>query len=206
MSLRFFISFSALLCGLCSLNACTTTTAPTARLFDLGVPNQPHAEMLSTTQPSSNTAIKFATIESSPIFSSEAMWYRLTHKNSQELRSFSESKWSMQPAQLIQENTHRFLMRQGYIVANNSDGVKDLPILKLNLDEFSQHFSSETSSSAVLHIRASLIHKQTLLAQKQFHIHKPSSTANAYGGAQAMQLAQDQFMQELQLWLKANLK
>jgi cholesterol transport system auxiliary component len=134
------------------------------------------------------------------------MWYRFTSQNAQELRAFAQSKWSMQPAQLVQQNTHRFLMQQGFLVVSSSDGIKDLPLLKLNLDEFTQYFSSENTSSAVLHIRANLIHKQTLLTQKQFQIQIPSASADAAGGAQAMQLAQNQFMQELQVWLRSSLK
>lgn len=203
MSLRFFLILGVLICSLSGLSACSTATAPAMRHFDLGIPVTTNVEHNTKTQA---IAIKLAEVESSPLLSSDAMWYRFTNKNAQELRSFAESKWSMQPAQLVQQNTHRFLMQQGFLVVSSSDGIKDLPLLKLNLDEFAQYFSSEQTSAAVLHIRANLIHKQTLLAQQQFQIHIPSASADAAGGAQAMQLAQNQFMQELRTWLRSTVK
>ena len=210
MSLRFYLTLGVLISSLSGLSACSTATAPAMRHFDLGIPAYANAGTTTgqnAAKPESKAiAIKLDYVESSPVLNSDAMWYRFTNKNAQELRAFAQSKWSMQPAQLVQQNTHRFLMQQGFLVVSSNDSIKDLPLLKLNLDEFTQYFSNENTSSAVLHIRANLIHKQTLLTQKQFQIQIPSASADAAGGAQAMQLAQNQFMQELQAWLRSSLK
>jgi cholesterol transport system auxiliary component len=177
------------------LFACATPAS--YQQFDFGsMPNT------SSDTSAKKLAILLADIQVPASLEGTAMLYRLQYENGQELRPYAQSRWSMPPAQLLKQRIKNQLNQRGSAVLAATDGVKDLPLLRLELEEFAQHFSSPTQSQVQLRWRASLINKGQLIAQKVFQAQTKCESADAKGGAQAMPQATDLTITELITWLQ----
>jgi len=129
------------------------------------------------------------------------MLYRLDYVNDMQPRSYAGSRWSMPPAQLLEQRLKARLAQAGTVVLSGSEGANTLPVLRIEVDEVMQHFSSAQQSRAQLGLRATLFNGRTLLAQKSFQQHAPAASADAAGGARAMANASDALIDELIVWL-----
>ena len=94
---------------------------------------------------------------------------------------------------------------QGAARTGGSNG--SLPdILRVDLEEFSQVFSSATDSVGLLRLRATLVEPtaagEKLLGQQVFTVQKPAASADAAGGTRALAEAAEQAAQELAQWLE----
>lgn len=132
-----------------------------------------------------------------------AMLYRLDYDNQQTLRSYAQHRWSMPPAQLLTYRLKSRIAAAGGTVVSVTDGVADLATLKIDLDEFAQIFTAPGQSHAQLTLRASLLKKNKLLAQRYFTFNAQADSADAPGGAKAMQVAADASISALLLWLQS---
>lgn len=177
------------------LQACASTVGAPMQTFDLG--------SLPTGAAEKNIALSISLAEiNAPItLDGNAMLYRLHYENEQQLRPYAQSRWSMPPAQLLGQRIKSTIAAHHGTVMSSGDGVFDFPIVKIDLDEFSQIFTSTNQSHANIAMRASVIIKNKLLAQRSFMVTQVSHTADAKGGAKAMQLAADQITNELLTWL-----
>jgi cholesterol transport system auxiliary component len=108
----------------------------------------------------------------------------------------------MPPAQLFAQRFKSKIAATGATVVDVADGVADLAILKIELDEFSQVFTSTTQSEAKITLRVSLIKKNKLIAQQYFALATASASANASGGAKAMQVTADRSIGAILAWLQ----
>lgn len=186
-SVLFVLSMLLIACG----------SAPTQlKTLDFGA-------TLTKPNPSANKQlqIKLADIRVPNSLHGEAMLYRLLYSHAQELLPFSQSRWTMPPAQLLTQRLKNNFNQLGIMVINANDGINQVPLLRIELEEFSQHFSSVNQSQAVIQFRASLIFEGTLLAQRSFQASANSATPDAQGGAQAMPLASDITLTQLSQWL-----
>ncbi len=146
---------------------------------------------------------------------SSAVLYRLAYTDARQLRPYQSARWSQPPAQLVQQalrtrlGQHRAVLRaddaQGAARTGGSNG--SLPdILRVDLEEFSQVFSSATDSVGLLRLRATLVEPtaagEKLLGQQVFTVQKPAASADAAGGTRALAEAAEQAAQELAQWLE----
>jgi cholesterol transport system auxiliary component len=80
------------------------------------------------------------------------------------------------------------------------------PILRVELEEFSQVFASPTDSQGVLRLRCTLLQNtaggERLVAQRSFNVQRPAPTADAAGGVRALGAATDAAAQEIAAWLR----
>ena len=143
-----------------------------------------------------------------------AMFYRLNYSDSQQLRAYQNARWSLPPAQMVEQ---RLRMRLGLErpVLSGKDNVRPLQAdkrsiaqLRVTVDEFSQVFDSASSSQAVVRVRASLIAQDrrggnVLLGQKLLAVQTPASTADAAGGARAMATSVNRLAIDLSNWLQS---
>jgi cholesterol transport system auxiliary component len=181
--------------------------SPTVRQqFDFGGTVVESDTKLSTTQVNPKLNILLAEIQVPSSLEGTSMLYRLQYDNSQELRPYAQSRWSMPPAQLLKQRIKTQINQQGGTVLATSDGVKNLPILRLELEEFAQHFTSPNQSQVQQRWRASLINQNQLLAQRIFQAQAKCDSADAKGGARAMPLATDMAITELIAWLQTQVK
>lgn len=142
----------------------------------------------------------------------QAVLYRLSYTDAQQLRPYSQARWSMPPAQLLRQRLrqhlglHRavFNAREG-VVLNRSQHV-NLPLLRLELEEFSQLFSTPETSTGLIRLHATLLEitptGEKLLAQRSVVVQRPAPSADASGGVRALTAATDAAIEELAQWLR----
>lgn len=124
------------------------------------------------------------------------MQYRLQWDQPQRRRTYSESRWVAQPAELLARALERGLRGEG-------EG-KNTCRLRVELDEFVQDFQSGSASTVVIVVRASLLPRAgTPLGRREFRVTLPAPTADAEGGVSAHRAAVRQLAGELGGWLAA---
>ena len=161
--------------------------------------------------------------------SGQAVLYRLTYADAQALKPYTLARWSMPPAQLIDQRLReqlglrRAVLGTGELMptpaarraASAAAGTAALapsvstavPMnLRLELEEFSQLFDTPEQSHALLRLRATLTRRSaggdTLLAQRSFVVQLAAATADAAGGVRALAAAADQAVSEIERWLE----
>ena len=141
--------------------------------------------------------------------------YRLAYQDAQELRPYTLARWSMPPAQLVRQRLRdTFSQRRSVFSAgdsaalNRSQNVVLPRLLRLDLEEFSQVFSSATTSAGVIRLRATLLEVtpagQKLVGQRSVLVQRPAPTADAPGGVRALAAATDAAIEEIDQWLQQN--
>lgn len=140
-----------------------------------------------------------------------AVLYRLGYDDAQELRPYSQARWSMLPAQLVRQRL-RERLSQRRVVLNAREGVAlnrvqnaSLPMLRLELEEFSQLFSAPDASVGLIRLHATLVDitpaGEKLVGQRSFGVQRPASSADAPGGVRALTEATEAAIEEIEQWL-----
>ena len=187
-----------------ALSACALPEKPTApSVFDLGMIQAP-----SPNAPGSSLAVAVALndIEAPLALDGTGVLYRLAYAQAQQLRPYANARWSMAPAQLVQQRL-RERLAQGAAVLNRTQaaslrnsGVLSVE-LTVQLEEFCQVFTSAQNSQGQIRLRATLMQGNRLLGQKVFTAQQAASAADAPGGVQALASATDVAVGELQAWV-----
>ncbi|PUA18045.1 ABC-type transport auxiliary lipoprotein family protein [Glaciimonas sp. PCH181] len=129
------------------------------------------------------------------------MMFRLAYANDLQPRPYATTRWSMPPPQLFSQRLKARISLAGGTVVSLSDGAVNLPVLRIDMDDFSQTFDSASHSVAQVSIRASLFNGRVLAAQKTFSRQIATPTADAAGGARAFATANDAVIDDLMAWL-----
>ena len=143
----------------------------------------------------------------------QAVLYRLTYQNEQELRPYTFARWSMPPAQLVRQRLREQLGQQrnifdarGGLALNRSQNAVLPMLLRLDLDEFSHVFTAPDASVGLIRLRATLIEQATsgekLIAQRSVVVQRPAPSADAPGGVRALTAATDAAIEEIDVWLQ----
>jgi len=122
------------------------------------------------------------------------LYYRLAYIDPAQPRVYTQTKWVMSPASLVESRLKERAVAGGATVGSGG------PALRVELDEFSQVFTSSNSSKAVLRARVSLISSRDVLRQKAFAIEEPAATADGPGGAAALKRAAEGFVDAALAW------
>jgi len=143
---------------------------------------------------------------------STAVLYRLAYADARQLRPYSQARWSQPPVQLVQQRLRDLLGQRRAVLTAESGAAQaraggKLPtVLRLELEEFSQVFTSATESKGLVRLRATLAEPaatgETLLGQRVFIVQRPATSADAAGGTRALAEATDQLAQELVQWME----
>lgn len=142
----------------------------------------------------------------------QAVLYRLGYLDAQQLRPYSQARWTMPPAQLIRQRMRDRLSQQR-VVLNAREGVAlnrsqnaNLPMLRLELEEFSQLFSAPDASVGLLRLHATLVEitpaGERLVAQRSLSVQRPATSSDAASGVRALTAATDAAIDELDQWLR----
>jgi cholesterol transport system auxiliary component len=129
------------------------------------------------------------------------MFFRLNYANEQQPRPYAGSRWSMPPGQLFTQRLKSRIGQAGGTVLPASAGAADMPLLRIEVDDFTQFFDNPAQSSGRIALRASLMQGRRLIAQKTFVGQAPALTADASGGARALAEASDAIITEMMVWL-----
>ena len=142
-----------------------------------------------------------------------AVLYRLAYVDAQELRPYSQSRWSMPPAQLVRQRLRDtlslrrpvFNAREGLALNRSQNPLLPLQ-LRLELQEFSHFFSAPDASVGLVRLRATLVDVtaagERLVAQRIIVAQRPAATLDAPGGVRALTAATDAAIEELDHWLQ----
>ncbi|MDD2546836.1 MAG: ABC-type transport auxiliary lipoprotein family protein [Burkholderiaceae bacterium] len=143
---------------------------------------------------------------------SSAVLYRLAYADVRQLRPYTLARWSQPPAQLLQLRLRDQLGQRRVVLTAEGAAAQariagKLPaLLRVDLEEFSQVFTSPTESAGLLRLRATLVEPaiggDVLLGQRVFTVQRPAARADAAGGTQALAEASDQVAQDLAQWLE----
>lgn len=169
--------------------------------YDLGLPI-----------PAKNTPVKISTpllvpnVSAPSWLDTPAMLYRLAYTEAPRYQAYAESRWVAPPPELL---TLRLRTRIG---AASSSGILTDPgsgnanfALRVELEEFSQIFDAPNSSRALIRLRATLLDRDGLLAQRAFDVWHDAAPG-AEGGAKALAEASDQALEQLLAWVAAELE
>jgi cholesterol transport system auxiliary component len=177
------------------LGACAIRPAPPS-LYDLGP--LPHAA--ARTPAPALPALSVADVQAPAWLDEQHMFYRLEYVNALQPRAYAGSRWSMMPAALVTQRLRSRIAQAGGVVATPADGAS-LPVLRIELDDFSQIFPDAQHSNGRVALRASLVRGRMLLAQRSVVREVPAPSADADGGAAALSAATDAAIDELIAWL-----
>ena len=143
----------------------------------------------------------------------QAVLYRLTYQNAQELRPYTLARWAAPPAQLVRQRLREQLGQRrpifdarGGLALNRSQNAELPLLLRLDLEEFSQVFTAAEASVGLIRLRATLIEQafsgEKLIAQRSIVVQRPAPSADAQGGVKALTQATDAASEEIDLWLQ----
>lgn len=184
------------LAGAGLLTGCATGKSVEATVYDLGTLGPINAGSAVTIAP-----IAVADVTSAPWLDNQLMYFRLSYANDQQPRPYASSRWSMPPPQLLGQRIKARMAQAGGAVLSGSDGAINLPLLRLEADDFSQRFDSPTTSIVHVAWRASVLNGRVLVAQKTFEQERPASGADAAAGARALATTTDVLIGDMMAWL-----
>ena len=176
--------------------------------YDLGAPP---ALVPASTEP---VPIALAQMQA-PILAdgNTAVRYRLAYADAQVLHAYAQARWSLPPAQLVLQRLREHLGQGGRTVLSAEVGEippsvqgRQVPVLRMALEEFSQVFASTQDSAGWVRVRATLVDPapqgDVLLAQQVFEVRQPAAAPNVSAGVQALAQAVDSIGHQLQPWLQ----
>jgi len=191
----------SLLLALMLLAGCTTPRPEAAvKVYDFG----PASLQAPTAVSPSNLAplVLFEPLVS-PALDGNAVLYRLAYADAQQLKPYARARWSMPPAQLLNQRLRQQLGAQRAVVAPGEAAAQ--LNLRLVLEEFSQVFVSPAASHGLLRLRVTLTQRsgsgEVLLAQRSFVVQQPAQTPDAVGAVRALTAASDQMAVQIEAWL-----
>lgn len=142
-----------------------------------------------------------------------AVLYRLAYVDAQQLRPYSQARWSMPPAQLVRQrlreqlSQRRVVFEAGERASLNRNQNPVLPLLlRLELQEFSQLFTAPDTSVGLIRMRATLMEVtpggERLVGQRNVVVQRPATSGDATGGVRALTQATDAAIEEIDQWLQ----
>ena len=168
--------------------------------FDFGPLGAPTAP---ATQPAQAplAAIVVMDATGSPALENERMLYRLNYADPLQARTYANSRWSANPLILVTQRIKARLAQSGVKVLSATDTTNNVPILRIEVDDFSHAFASAGQSEGQVVLRASVFRKHALLDQKTISRATPAPSADAAGGVRALATSVDAAAADIGAWL-----
>ncbi len=194
------------------LGGCALPDKPRrAALYDFG-PGELSAETAGPQRVALPPLAVADIITAGGMLENQAVLYRLGYTDAQQLRPYSQARWTMPPAQLLRQRLrdrlgqHRAVLNAREGVVLNRSQHASLPLLRLELEEFSQLFSAPETSAGLIRLQATLLDitpsGERLVAQRVVVVQRPASSPDAPGGVRALTSAADAAIDELEQWLR----
>lgn len=187
----------ALLAAAVLLGACASPVGQSPASYDLGpLPAAPAASTAAAP-----AALVVANLSGPAALDSLQMHYRLLYADAQQSRHYAYHHWSGTPLQLLGQRLKGRAAQAGIKVLAPGDAAASLPLLRIEVDEFAQHFDSASRSNGTISLRATVLRGHRLLDQRSFSASRAATSADAAGGARALAEAADAVSDELLRWL-----
>lgn len=183
-----------------TLGGCATASrSPAMASYDFG----PLPAIAAGTAQPPLPALIVADVSGPAWLDHQVMAYRLLYSDPLRARPYASSRWSTTPLQLLSQRMKSRAAQSGVKVLSITDAAADVPLLRIEADDFSQNFDSATHSSGQLTLRASLFQGRKLIDQKTFSRTSAAATADAAGGVRALASATDAAASDIIDWLGA---
>lgn len=158
-------------------------------VHDLGLPGKPGSPLVLPTR-----AIQ---VRAPSWLGSSAMQYRAADADNPTRRAYVSNRWAAAPAELVEVALQRALP------PSNPEGGGCL--LFVDLDEFSQIFSTPTESYGLIEarLRLSSPRDDAVFAVQPVSISVPATTPDARGGAVALAAATTELATRIATWVNA---
>lgn len=202
----------ALLAALLALAGCSSIVPDKpvrATQYDFGPRPSAQAAAAPTV---SGAALVLDEVDTSGSLDTSAILYRLAYADGHQLRPYALARWTAPPGQLIRQRLRERIGRDRAVLDSNAAAAlarrsgQTVHVLRLDLEEFSHHFDSQTQSKGVVRIRGTLLENtvggERLVAQRAFTSEQPAPTPDAPGGVRALTAATDAVADALAAWLR----
>jgi cholesterol transport system auxiliary component len=179
-------------------------------MYDFG-PVAPTQALAAPPSAPAHSALVLPEVEVSGILETPALLYRLGYDDPHQLRPYAFARWSAPPGQLLRQRLRDVLGRDRAVLDSTAGAAiarrgTPPPVLRVELEEFSQTFDAPADSKGVLRVRCTLLENtaggERLVAQRSFEVQRPAPSADATGGVRALTAATDAAAQEIALWLQ----
>lgn len=161
---------------------------------------------LAPAQPAQNlpVAMLLAPIGAAPAYMSKDMLYRLSYADNQ-LHSYGSSRWNASPIAMLASVMHQ--AAGGNLLALDQSSQLARCSLRIELTAFEQVFTDAQNSHAELGMHYSLmqLRNQRILESGKLRLDIPAQTADAQGGAIALEKASHQAADQIMEWLNRSL-
>jgi cholesterol transport system auxiliary component len=188
---------------------CSSLPKPPARqtLYDLG-PAPAVPEAAKDRRP----PLSLPEVEADGILDTPALLYRLGYEDPFQLRPYAFARWSAPPTQLVRLRLREVLGQDRAVLDSAAAaalvrrGADRPPVLRVELEEFSQVFDSASASHGVVRLRCTLLLAtgggERLVSQRSFEARQPAPSADAAGGVRALSAAMDAAALDIARWLQ----
>lgn len=179
-------------------------------LYDFG-PVAATASTVAAPASPARSALVLPEVEVSGILETPALLYRLGYEDPHQLRPYALARWSGPPGQLLRQRLRDVLGRERAVLDPAAGAAlarrgTPPPVLRVELEEFSQLFDAPNDSKGVLRLRCTLLENtaggERLVAQRSFEVQRPAPSADAAGGVRALTAATDAAAQDIARWLQ----
>jgi cholesterol transport system auxiliary component len=181
------------------LGGCASDKGKASTLFDLGPAAQSAAPQAANAAPIPAVVVTDAT--GSAALDSERMFYRLNYADPMQARSYANSRWNTNPLEMVTQRLKTRIAQSGSKVLSTTDAAGGVPILRVDVEDFTHAFSSASASSGQVTVRASLFQDHRLIDQRTFSRSTPAAVADAAGGARALAESLDAISSNMVAWL-----
>lgn len=161
---------------------------------------------------SNRPALVLPEVEVEGVLETTALLYRLGYEDPFQLRPYAFARWSAPPGQLVRQRLRDLLGRDRAVLDNAAAaalvrrGAERPPVLRVQLEDFSQVFDSPAASRGTVRLRCTLLQAsgggEHLVAQRTFTTERPAPSADAPGGVRALTAAVDAAGSDIAAWLQ----
>lgn len=157
---------------------------------------------LAPAQPAQNlpVAMLLAPIGAAPVYMGKDMLYRLSYADNQ-LHPYASSRWNASPITMLDSVVHQ--AAGGNLLALDQYNQFARCSLRIELTAFEQVFTDAQNSHVELGMHYSLmqLRNQRILGSGKLHLDVPAQTADAQGGAMALEKTSHQAANQIIGWL-----
>ncbi|NMV39013.1 ABC-type transport auxiliary lipoprotein family protein [Ralstonia insidiosa] len=188
------LALSAPLLLVTALAACSGAPVAPAALYDFGLaPTGASGVRLPT-------ALRVAEVAGPSWMDGNAIYYRLAYAQSQRTDAYANSRWVESPVNLFDARLRNAAAARGQVVGYAG---QEVPMLRVELVDFSQVFDQPGASRGVVRLRATVFKSREVVDQRVVQADAPAPSADAAGGVAALTQASDRAIGEVLDWVAA---
>ena len=179
-----------------------TPTSAVPKSYDFGPPPS-----YTRSNPAIPGTVLVASVRAPAWLEDDAIHYRLLYEDPSRTQSYATSRWSAEPAALMTDRLRSRVAAIAQGVVSPGYSARSDYTLRIELEDFSQHFAAPGQSTVMLRARATLLGSEAraIIAQRAFVVTR-SAEPNAAGAVNALAAATDTFLEDLVKWAVENTK